>query len=98
MFLLGQLCARQKLPPGSTPFSRGLSINIYNIISFWVQYPTFIYMSFSAQIAKDLNAQPQSNSLRKIINNKLNYYYKHGSSRPMEIKDSKFKYLQSIFD
>ena len=41
-FLLGQLRARQKWPPGSTPFYRGLFIIIINLISFWVQFPSSI--------------------------------------------------------
>ena len=40
---LDQIRTRQKWPPGSTPFYRGLLININNIISFWVQFPSSIY-------------------------------------------------------
>ena len=42
MFQLDQFRVHQKWPLGSTPFYWGLLINIYNIISFWVQYPTSI--------------------------------------------------------
>ena len=42
-FLLGQLRASQKRPSGSTLFYKGLLINIYNIITFWIQHPTSIY-------------------------------------------------------
>ena len=45
MFQLDQFRVHQKWPHGSTPFYRGLLINIYNIISFWVQYPTSIYFN-----------------------------------------------------
>ena len=40
---VGSIPCSPKMTPGSTPFYRGLLINIYNVFSFWVQYPTSIY-------------------------------------------------------
>ena len=66
-FLLGQLRARQKWPPGSTPFCRGLFI-IINLISFWVQFPSSIYASRNLKI---------SDSQYFIIGSQLSTNYLH---------------------